>query len=220
MTTTTTETTPTTSTTSTRRGDRASTLPPPAPAAEPAAEQPSYLSRSTRSLTPRYGLVRLYDRQARLLTVAYSSEAAAVSHTDQSLLLSHGAVLTFTPTPTLQAAQELAADLAPLFRAGRHYLTQPGGYDYLHASERALLLPSGRERLASGTYVEPCPTCPAPAHAACSDYAGQWREDEPHPARVALAAQLAAARVAAFAADPGRVVWAGQGRAPSWARRA
>lgn len=148
------------------------------------------------------GIVRLYDHYLRLLSTAHAPANAPTVNLNQGFMFSHGAVVTFTPTTSEDQAAALLSELQPMFSPRVHWLSQPGGQDYMEATGRA-------ERhdghYAWGAYVEPCPTCSAPAHSPCRSDGRPM--PEAHSARGKAAAACTAARRAAFHADPGYVVW-------------
>lgn len=158
-------------------------------------------SRAFAQPPEQHGVARLYDHHLRLLAAVYGRASGPTANLDHGLMLSYGAVVTFTRTATVEQARELLTELHPMFRPGP-WLDQPGGRDYLAGDDFAQ---RANGDYAEGGYVETCPTCGARPHTRCR--ADGVRLDDPHTARDALARERATERKAAFDADAGSFVW-------------
>jgi hypothetical protein len=151
------------------------------------------------------GVARLYDHCLRLVVAVHAPANGPTVNLNQGFMFSYGALVTFTRTASEDEAVELLKQLRPMFSPHVHVLSQPGGKEYVLTVDRARWHAG---HYAGGAYVEPCPTCSAPSHSPCREGASVL--PDAHPKRAATADKCTAARLAAFHADPGNVVWTGR----------
>lgn len=148
----------------------------------------------------RMGLLRLYDRDKRLLLAQYGPERQPLLHVENNLLSQYVAVATFTPTASKEEADAIRAELTPLLKpTGVPITSQARGY--VQARYLADVMPA----FDSPPFLVACPDCPAGEHEPCTS-------KSVHKARASLCDAITAEREEAYADDQGYVVFRGRNR--------